>query len=189
MFANNGINCCTAECLHLQSFLFASHLCWTCWFCYIQHVPNFLVKNVNSLNDVPPEEVEVKHAKGCVWSECIADWHNSSRGKGQSSHTRICVWNSTSWWAKWENDGIARACANSSVSKWSRYRVRRWSRSITSWWSRVWYFKKSFQLQYMGEMLHFLGLAILNEISYLCTNISATTCCRRSSGSCSGPGR
>ena len=28
--------------------LLASYLCRTCWFGYIQHIPNLLVKNVNS---------------------------------------------------------------------------------------------------------------------------------------------
>ena len=38
---------------------------WACWLQHIQNVPDFLVKNVNCLNDIPSEKVEIKQAEGC----------------------------------------------------------------------------------------------------------------------------
>ena len=40
--------------------------CRTCWFSDSQNVPNFLVQNVNGLNDIAPKDVEVYQAEGSI---------------------------------------------------------------------------------------------------------------------------
>ena len=54
--------------IFLNYLLWALTSWWACWLQHIQNVPDFLVKNVNCLNDIPSEKVEIKQAEGCcVW--------------------------------------------------------------------------------------------------------------------------